>query len=75
VTGTPIEFSVRISTRSRELLELTSADLRAGMVVARSLATHEGVELAPAGLRLTEATVERIVTLLTPGAKVTVLAA
>jgi chemotaxis protein CheY-P-specific phosphatase CheC len=75
VTGTAIEFSIRISAHSRELLELTSADLLPGMVVARTVATHDGVELATAGLRLTEATVETIAELLPPTTKVVVLAA
>jgi chemotaxis protein CheY-P-specific phosphatase CheC len=75
VTGTPIEFSIRISTSSRELLELAAVDLRPGMVVARSVATREGVELAAPGLRLTESTVETIAARLIPTAKVVVLAA
>jgi hypothetical protein len=74
LAGVSLEFSVRISTRSRALRELALGDLCAGMTVARPITTADGTVLAPAGASLTASTVAVIRGAMSPNVRVTVLA-
>jgi len=75
ISGTPLEFSIRLSTQSRELTPLCSGDLRPGMTVARKVLAGDGSELLAAGASLTDSSIERLAGALLPSAKITVLAA
>jgi DNA-binding response OmpR family regulator len=74
IVGTGIELTIRILVSSRELRSLLPKQLRPGMVVARSIGNGEGAVLLPAGICLTEASVERLAAVLNAGSVVVVLA-
>lgn len=75
ISGTPLEFSIRLSTQSRELSMLCSGDLRPGMIVARKILAGDGSELLAAGASLTDSCIHTLAETLLPSAKITVLAA